>query len=373
MLSLELRRVVFIFLLVLATSALSFAQTPSPTATPKISEDDTVVKVSSRLVVVPVSVTDASGQPVPGLKIDDFRIAEEGRQQKLDSVGTADKVPLEIVLLFDVSASTDAMFKFEQDTAAAFLKDVMRPEDRATIFSIGQKSQLVQGRDTADQSVASISTIAATKGATAFFDTMRDAAEYLRKNSPTGRRRVVVVISDGEDNFSEAVQRAYREKESKIAAGDDPDFKKTGSIVAQAQQTVKMRERARVLRALQNADTVFYSINPAGSSYYLNTISVFGQENMQQFADQTGGSAFLPKFQPIDTKDTLTNVSNTRKNKATLELIFRQLANELRAQYLVQYYSESEFPLNKYVKLDVGLNNRGPLRLRARQGYFVKE
>ncbi|MEP7076861.1 MAG: hypothetical protein ABI878_13725, partial [Acidobacteriota bacterium] len=128
-----------------------------------------------------------------------------------------------------------------------------------------------------------------------------------------------------------------------------------------------------ILQGLQNADTVFYSINPAGSSFQLNKMSVYGQENMQQFADQTGGTAFLPKFQPIDTKDDLMNISNTKKNTNTLELIFRQLANELRAQYLVQYYSESEFPMNKYVKLDVGLNNRAPLRVRARQGYFVKE
>ncbi len=56
-----------------------------------------------------------------------------------------------------------------------------------------------------------------------------------------------------------------------------------------------------------------------------------------------------------------------------LVTIFRQLANELRAQYLVQYYSESDFPNNKYVKLDVGLTNPNQLRVRARQGYFVKK
>jgi hypothetical protein len=61
-----------------------------------------------------------------------------------------------------------------------------------------------------------------------------------------------------------------------------------------------------------------------------------------------------------------------RLNGEVLTNIFRQLANELRAQYLVQYYSETEFPNNKYVKLDVNLSNPNKLRLRARQGYFVK-
>jgi len=374
MLSLNLRRVVFIFLLVLAASTLSRGQTPSPTATPKISEDDTVVKVSSRLVVVPVSVTDASGQPVPGLKIDDFRISEEGRQQKLDSVGTADKVPLEIVLLFDVSASTDAMFKFEQATAAQFLKDVMRSEDRATIFTIGANPVLIQPRDTAERSAQAVLSIKPTKEFTAFFDSIGAASEYLRKNAPLGTRRVVVVISDGEDtnssHIAKAIQDGYRKVGEKVNSLDN---KALYQLTVANRNAASAKERTRIMQGLQNADTVFYSINPAGSSFQLNQMSLYGQENMQQFADQTGGTAFLPKFQPIDTKDDLMNISNTRKNSSTLETIFRQLANELRAQYLVQYYSESEFPLNKYVKLDVGLNNRGPLRLRARQGYFVKE
>jgi VWFA-related protein len=325
-------------------------------------------------VVVPVSVTDAAGQPVPGLKLEDFRIAEDGRQQKLDSIGTADKVPLEIVLLFDVSASTDAMFKFEQDTAAEFLKDVMRPEDRATIFTIGANPALIQPRDTAEKSAQAILSIKPTKEFTAFFDSIASASEYLRKNAPLGTRRVVVTISDGEDTNSsriaKAIQDGYRKMGEKVNTLDN---KALYELTVANRNEASAKERTRVLQGLQNADTVFYSINPAGSSFQLNKMSLYGQENMQQFADQTGGTAFLPKFQPIDTKDDLMNISNTKKNTATLELIFRQLANELRAQYLVQYYSESEFPLNKYVKLDVGLNNRGPLRVRARQGYFVKE
>src|SRR4051794_21966666 len=80
------------------------AQTPTPT--PKV--DDDIIKVESRLVVVPVSVTDANGQPVLGLKAEDFRISEENKPQKIENLGSADVVPLEIALLFDISASTDA-------------------------------------------------------------------------------------------------------------------------------------------------------------------------------------------------------------------------------------------------------------------------
>ena len=100
-------------------------------------------------------------------------------------------------------------------------------------------------------------------------------------------------------------------------------------------------------------------------------MSLTGQENMQKFAEDTGGTAFLPKFQPFDTKDNLQNQSNGRKNAEALDRIFRQLTNELRSQYLVQYYSDADYPDGRYVKLAVGLTNRTGLRVRARQGYFV--
>jgi hypothetical protein len=81
----------------------------------------------------------------------------------------------------------------------------------------------------------------------------------------------------------------------------------------------------------------------------------------------------LPKFLPIDINGDFQKESNMRKNSETLEGIFRQLANELRAQYRVQYYSNSDFPANKYVDLDVGLAMPNNFRLRARTGYFVKK
>lgn len=351
-----------------------FAQTPAPKPAPKPTPpEDEVIKVNSRLVVVPVSVTDANGQPVTGLTTADFRVLEENRNQTLDNVAGADKVPLEIALLFDVSASTDAMFKFELETAAKFLKDIMKPEDRATIYTIGQTPVLVQGRDTSERSINSLISLAATKGATAFFDTVATAARYLSSKAPEGSRKVILVISDGEDNFSEGLRIAQRMEESKISSGKpDPDYKQTGKVVALAQQQSKLAERKKVLKLLNDGDIVFYSINPAGSSFLLNQISVFGQENMKEFAETTGGSAYLPKFQPIDTKDAHQNTANQRRNGEMLDRIFNQLASELRSQYLIQYYSESEYAPNKFVRLDVSVPNRGNARVRARQGYYAK-
>jgi len=371
---LPISQLFFAISLVLLVSLTAFSQTPAPTATPKIADDEGVIKVESRLVVIPASVTDANGQPVQGLTKEDFRVIEEGKPQKIDNVGSADAVPLEIALLFDVSASTDAMFKFEQETAAKFLLDVMKPKDRATVFTVGQTPILVQGRDTAERSVMSVRSISATKGATAFFDTVSMASTYLRKNAPEGTRRVMVVISDGEDNFSEAVKNVERRIESNIVDNkNDPNYEQTRKVVVQAQDASKRAERARVSKALQDADTVFFSINPAGSSYTLNQISVFGEENMQTFANETGGTAFLPKFAPVDTKDNYQNESNIRKNQQVLDRIFGELASELRAQYLIQYYPEGEYANGRFVKLSVTLANPSRGKVRAREGYYVKQ
>ncbi|MGD9629349.1 MAG: VWA domain-containing protein [Pyrinomonadaceae bacterium] len=351
----------------------SFSQTATPTPKPLSSEGEEI-KIDSRLVVIPVSVTDPAGNPVTNLGKRDFNVVEEGRRQEVDNVGNADTVPLEIALLFDVSASTDSMFKFQQETAAKFLQDVLKPTDRATIFTIGAEPTLVAARDTADKAIVSVRSIEPTKQFTAFYDSVAAAAQYLARNAPSGTRRVIVVISDGEDTNSsriaKAIQDGYKKAGSKI---NELDNKALYQLTVNNRNEASLKERVRIMRSLQDADTVFYSINPAGSSYQLNKMSLFGQENMEKFAGETGGTAFLPKFLPIDTKDTLMNSGNMKRNAATLETIFRQLANELRAQYLVQYYSDAEYPGGRFVKLNVTLANPGGNKLRARQGYYVKD
>jgi Ca-activated chloride channel family protein len=366
----KLSNFVAIFGLIFASAFFVIAQEVKPTP-PPVEDDGEVIKVESRLVVVPVSVLDASGQPVLGLKAQDFRVAEENKRQEIAQVSDAEKVPLEIVLLFDVSASVDAMFQFEQEAAAKFLREVMRPEDRATIFTIGEDARLIQARDSADKSAIAIKSIQPTKQQTAFYDSIAVAASYLQKNTPQGRRKVILTISDGDDTNSAGVIKAIFDAERKIVQNDISN-KELRSVRVKARDAAKVKEQNKVLQSLQNADTVFYSINPGGNSYQLNQNSLFGQSNLQKFAGETGGTAFLPKLLPIDLKDQAQNTQNFRKNGEMLVTIFRQLANELRAQYLVQYYSEGDFPNNKYVKLDVGLNNADKLRVRARQGYFVK-
>jgi len=355
--------------LILSLAVFSNAQT-TPKPTPPPSDEGEVIKVDSRLVVVPVSVTNPDGEPVLGLTTKDFRVLEENKPQVIDNVGNADVVPLEIALLMDVSGSFTPFFEFEKAAAAQFLQSVMNPADRATIFLIGDKPQLAQPREDAKQTAERVRSIQISGKFTAFYDTVLAAADYLRANAPKSSRRVILALTDGEDNWSEMTRSA------EVATYRDVNVNNLTSEVrnqlAAKTNTAHQSAQLKVRRGLQDADTVFYAVNPAGASYKLNQISLRAQTGLQSFADETGGTAFTPTIQPVDLKEQSQNSINAEKNQATLVQIFRQIENELRAQYLVQYYSDAEYPRDKFVKLNLTLVNSAGRRVKARQGYYVK-
>jgi Ca-activated chloride channel family protein len=326
---------------------------PTPTPAPPKDEDFDVIKVNSNLVMVPVSVVDATGQPIHGLQVNDFRLDEEGRQQQIVEIGNPDQVPLDIALLFDVSSSVSnkGFFAFQQKAAAAFLKQVLKPADRAAIFTITDLPRLVEPLASAEVAGAKLLTIPAATAPvpTAFYDTVVAAAKYLNDKSADRHRRVIVVISDGDDNFSNLIKD--------LTVAEVRAEQKGETTPAAAQQNLLARRRRAVLevqRAVQQADVAFYSINPGGQSVHLNLISTRAQNDMASIAQSTGGTAFVPD----SDKD--------------LERVFGEVAAELRGQYLLQYYSNSQATGVQFRRIAVGLPTHSELRVRARQGYYPK-
>jgi Ca-activated chloride channel family protein len=110
-----------------------------------------------------------------------------------------------------------------------------------------------------------------------------------------------------------------------------------------------------VQQVVQKADATFYSVNPGGPSVHMNVMASRAQTGMQTVADATGGSAFLPD----SDKD--------------LEKVFRQVAAELRGQYLLGYYGDSEAPPGQFRHIKVVTPTRPELKIRARQGYYAKK
>jgi Ca-activated chloride channel family protein len=320
-----------------------FRPKPKPTPVAPRNEDLDVVRISSNLVIVPVSVTDVAGNPTLGLTAADFNLQEQGQLQEIAKIGDPEQVPLDIALLIDVSGSVDAKFAFERESASRFLKQVLKTGDRSAIFAIDQEPRFEQGLETAARATNKLMSINSAKGPTAFFDTVIDAARYLAKSSPSEHRRVIVVISDGEDNFSESVKKAIGRTRAEQNAAP-----------AAAMRSVQSRMLLEVQRELQKADAAFYSINPSGPGLRLNVISQRAQDGMGQLATSTGGTSFVP--------DKLED----------LDAVFRRIAADLRSQYLLQYYSKSEASNGTFLGIGVQIPKRSDLRIRARQGYYVK-
>lgn len=276
------------------------------------------IRINSRLVTVPVSVTDANGNPIRNLTSEDFVVEEDGVDQQVQTLGEPGKTPIEMVLLFDVSRSIRNRFDFEREAASRFVNQVLKPGDGISIFSIGTTPKLAVARtDSVEKAVTGAMSIQPTEDSTAFHDTIVKAAQHISDTSNPEVRRVMVVLSDGEDTNS-----------VRFKLGDS-------------------------LRELQRAECLFYSINPSGPSIFLNRISVKGQDGMFKLATDTGGMAFLP-----DKLEDLTQV-------------FNQITAELQAQYLLGYYSTNETNDGKFRRIKVKAAKNAELRIRARSGYFA--
>lgn len=311
-----------------SSSAQVPAQTPAPPPaptkpaqtkpTPEPETGGDTFRISSNLVAVPVSVIDSQGEPVRNLRAEEFRLEEEGQPQQLQSLGEPGKTPLELALLFDVSGSVRERFEFEKNAATRFLQQVLKSADKVAVFSIGFEPKMISARSGDLAAVTeSLKQLQPTKEGTAVFDTIVRASRYLSDSAAPGSRRVLVIISDGEDNHSE-------------------DFR-----LADAQ------------RELQRSDTVFYAINPSGPSIRLNKISMRGHNGLTELANDTGGTAFLPD------------------QEVELERVFKQIAAELQAQYLLGYYSSNETNDGKFRRIKIQLPTHPVLRVRARQGYYA--
>jgi Ca-activated chloride channel family protein len=327
--------------------------TPKPTPTPALKDDDfDVVRVSSNLVMVPVSVVDAAGQAVHGLPVNVFRLEEEGRAQEIVEIGNPDQVPLDIAILFDISSSVSqkGFFAFQQKAAASFLRQVLKPTDQAAVFTIGAEPQMVAPLGSAEAAAPKLSSIPAATSSvsTSFYDTVAAAANYLNEKSAQSRRKVIVVISDGDDTSSKLLQQTMAE----IRANQ-----KVEPTRAAATENLQLRHRravSEVQKAVQQSDAAFYSINPGGPSVHLNQISTRAQNGMASIAQSTGGTAFVPDGE----KD--------------LEKVFNEVAAELRGQYLLQYYSNAQGAGTQFRRIIVAVPTRAELRVRARQGYYPK-
>ena len=166
---------------------------------PVTQDQDDVIRVSTDLVVVNVTVLDKAGKFIPKLKRTDFHLFEDGTEQKIASF-TAEETPFAAAILLDTSGSMETRLTLGRGAAIRFL-DGLRDEDVAAIYNFDAKVQQIQdfspGRDLPAKAFG-----LKTRNQTALNDAVLQAATDLGKREE--KRRAIVILSDGGENYSKA-------------------------------------------------------------------------------------------------------------------------------------------------------------------------
>jgi Ca-activated chloride channel family protein len=301
-----------IVILVLASAA---GAQQAPAQKPSTQESGPTLKVDVKLVNVYVTVTDAHGAPVAGLKKENFVVQEDGREQKISVFDKESALPLSIALAIDTSLSTRHDLPLEQASAKRFAKAILRPVDALSVYSFSESVSQTTGYTAdlkrIDEGIDHIRLGAAT----ALFDAVYVASRSLDRRQG---RKVMVLITDGGDTISRV------------------DYKEAA-------------------RAAEEAEALVYSIivvpieNSAGRE-------TGGEHALIQLSEDTGGKYYYAT------------------SMAQLDEAFRQISDELRTQYLLAYYPVQRASFSEFRRIQVGI--MGPAEatayhVRHRAGYYT--
>ena len=308
-----MRKSATLILLVLV-SAWSRAQQSSPQSQ-TVPAPETTLKVDVKLVNVYVTVSDAHGSPVAGLKKENFVVQEDGREQTISVFDKESAVPLSIALAIDTSLSTRHDLPLEQVSAKRFAHMILRPVDALAVFGFSetvlQSTSYTADLKRIDEGIDHVRLGAAT----ALFD-----AVYLASRSLDRRqgRKVMVLITDGGDTISKI------------------DYKEAA-------------------RAAEEAEALVYSIivvpieNSAGRE-------TGGEHALIQLSEDTGGKYYYAT------------------SMAQLDDAFRKISDELRTQYLLAYYPSQRLSNSQFRRIQVavaGVAEALSYRVRHRAGYYT--
>lgn len=271
------------------------------------------IRVNVNLVTVLVSVLDEHNRPAPDLPRDAFQLFDEGNEQKIDIFEPETSQPLDLALMIDASLSAHKEITFEQEAAAHFIRQVIRPGDRLAVFSFDED---VTQRAAFSENVASLQDAVRKipNGAgTSIYDAVLLGSRALERRGDD-RRRVIVLVTDAGETTSRSDFDAAR------------------------------REAVR-------ANVLLYTIvvRPVKTESGRNTA---GEHALETMTDTTGGAMFYP-----DTDQELTS-------------IFDRIDRELRTQYRLAYYPNPRGPANTYRSIEVKVTT-GNYQVRHRKTYLT--
>jgi VWFA-related protein len=257
-------------------------------------------------VELPVVVLDHDGRPVNGLKRDAFKVFEDGKEMKVDSFGTTAELPLALGILVDISGSMEESYPDVRKAISGFSGALLRPGDRFFLMTFAWDAVLQVPWASDPRLVDLALERVKPEGGTSLHDAVVKALEQFRGQAG---RKALVLLTDGDDTAS----------------------------------------RTNWDVALRFCRTVRTPIFPIG--FRISRLDFFIRDHLKELASATGGQAFF-----------------TGKGEALAE-VYRQISEQLRAQYLLSYRSPSTKSAEQFRSVKVDVSGEG-LTARTIAGYY---
>ena len=272
-------------------------------------------RVSSDLVLVPVTVTDRLNRPQTDLRPEDFIVYEGQKAQKIQYFSSEDS-PISVGLLVDASQSMTNKFDTERAAVAEFFKNA-NPEDDYFVVTFNYGPRVLSDVTRSTSGIETELGLVKPSGSTALLDAIYLGLDKLQHAQYS--RRALVIISDGGDNSSR----------------------------------YKLRE---VKNLVAESDVMVYAIGIFDSGPFKSFEEKMGKLWLSSITDVSGGRTI-----------TVTNAYKLPEAGA-------QISRELRNQYVLGYHPSDKVVSAGWRKIKVAVSRSseaGPLRPYYKKGYYA--
>jgi VWFA-related protein len=311
---------------------------PPPPPQPKVKNPEGMPDFSLRVdvpnVQVPILVTTKDGQFIPGLKKDNFKILEDGVPQNISSFTQQTDAPITAVLLVEFANNNYyGVYAMDALRASYYFADSLKPNDWVAVISYDMRSYILADFTQDKKEVFGALNQLRIPGfsETNEFDALYDTLDRLNKIEG---RKYVVLVSTGRDTFSKI--------------NYDKILKKVQTTPNVTIFTISTGEAFRNWLEARYGSSANYSMR--------NLDFLQADNEMNTFAKMTGGRWYHPRFE------------------GEYPEIFRDIATNIRNQYIVSYKPTNSKQDGTFRKLKVELQgpDGGPLTIKDQKGKSLK-
>ena len=287
-------------------------------------------------VTIAVSVR-SNNRAVAGLTADDFDLTDNGVRQDLTTIA-AEKLPLDLTILLDLSSSVDGPLLQRLKTAVADTAALLRADDRIRLVAVSQVLREVFSLRTRDHAMP-LDTLTA-EGATALYDGI---AATMMRPTELGRRQLIVAFTDGHDSTSIIDEKTAKE----IARLTDAVVDIVVPVAAATDSgSRRLSQRNGAIDSLPGAENVVI----AGRGGRIRTDDQSVPSVLADLVGPTSGQVF-----PLGANDSVSGV-------------FKTMLDEFRASYVLQYVPRGVAG-EGWHEVSVTVKTHPKYETRARKGY----